>query len=77
MGKPQNHWERIGEVYRLCQELAVSFSLHYNENNNTWHYSIDSIAENECYNGSWEDWSTFDNTTEYVIAWLKSLMKEK
>lgn len=68
------HWEKVGEIHQLCQELSVSFSLNYNESADTWYFSISSVAKNECYNEFGDIyWARFDDAANAVTQWINSL----
>lgn len=72
------HWERIEEIYQLCQNLAVSFSLVYNEATDNWRFTVSSAAKNERYNTGEDIYcARFDDAADNVIKWLKSLREAK
>jgi hypothetical protein len=67
---PIESWEKLQVVYDLAKECAVGFNLCYCEGDDSWYFSINSIAKSEEWIGKNRG---FDSAVENVTSWLKKI----
>lgn len=64
------NFNQINEIHKLTLRYAVSYTLHYDESDNTWYYSLSSAALAENWMG--KNRSSIEIATKDVIERLES-----
>lgn len=69
-GDAKNPFAKLSKVYALAKKKTVSYTLHWAEADDSFYFSIESIAPAENFTGKA---GSLDSAVKNVVEWLETL----